>query len=315
MEYYVDKLNSSAYNGEYSRLIFPADNDFIASSCSIIPYNNAVKTSYLLNVRYINYRIDGQGNYYSKADDKIVRTKNAFTYLNSYYQPTQDITMMKEERDVKYDSHIQGFEDVRLFNFNDKIYFSASNKDMTVNDKFRVVIGEYNPSTSSMNNMLVLTPPSDTECEKNWIYVPNFSGVEEAKNKMNFIYSWHPLTIGAVNSDNKLVIHTTHQTPRFFSRFRGSTNLFEYNGRFWGVYHIVKYNKPRIYYHGIIGFNKNTLKPESYSIPFFFNKPSTEYCLGFNIKDDIATFIFSQYDNEPAIINVPFKQLVFVNTN
>ena len=83
----------------------------------------------------------------------------------------------------------------------------------------------------------------------------------------------------------------------------------------FGAYIILLNNKPRIYYHGIIGFNKNTLKPESYSIPFFFNKPSTEYCLGFNIKDDIATFIFSQYDNEPAIINVPFKQLVFVNTN
>ena len=163
-------------------------------------------------------------------------------------------------------------------------------------------------------------------------------GIEAAKNKINFIYGWHPLQIGAVNisfdfSDDRgaagaaaagaavteeisllqrLEIHTTFQTPRFFSRFRGSSNMCEYDGRLWCVVHFVKYSIPRVYLHSLVSFNRETMKPEAYSLPFVFRKHAIEYCLGLHIKNEKMCCIFSQNDNEPGFITMPLANLRFL---
>jgi len=124
------------------------------------------------------------------------------------------------------------------------------------------------------------------------------------------VYGWHPLVIGAL-TNNKLKIHTTTQTPPIFSRFRGSSGICEYDGKYWCVVHFVRYSTPRVYYHTVIQFNKD-MKPEKYALPFVFRKHAIEYCLGFHIKDGIACFVFSQNDNEPGFITMPITNLKFL---
>jgi hypothetical protein len=110
----------------------------------------------------------------------------------------------------------------------------------------------------------------------------------------------------------KLEIHTTFETPRFFSRFRGSSTICEYEGRLWCVAHFVKYSTPRVYLHSVVTFNRETMKPESYSLPFVFRKHAIEYCIGFHIKDGKMCFIFSQNDNEPGFITMPINNLRYL---
>jgi hypothetical protein len=238
--------------------------------------------------------------------------------------------MMKEEPDKTYPSNIEGLEDVRLFSFKDKVYFTASSKNITNSGKIVMTIGEYDPENTKMSNISVIQPPKSSDCEKNWIYIPEYSlnSTEAAKNKMNFIYGWHPLQIGAVNmtfdfADSKtssgeisllqsLQIHTTFETPRFFSRFRGSSTICEYDGRLWCVAHFVKYSTPRVYLHSVVTFNRETMKPEMYSLPFVFRKHAIEYCLGLHIKDGKICYIFSQNDNEPGFITMPITNLRFL---
>jgi hypothetical protein len=213
---------------------------------------------------------------------------------------------MKEEPDRVYPSNIEGLEDVRLFYFKNKIHFSASSKNLTNDGKIVIAIGEYNINDNKMNNISVINPPRPSNCEKNWIFVPNNN------DKMNFIYGWHPLEIGAVNDNNQLIIHTKIDTPKFFSRFRGSSPIIEYNDKLWCVVHYVKYSTPRVYYHSVVCFNKETMTPEMYSLPFCFMKKAIEYCLGFYIKDGKMCFIFSQNDTEPGFITLPLNNLVFL---
>ena len=308
--YYIEPLTSHTYNGEYSKLFFPPHEEYQVSSCSIVPY----KDRFLMNTRYVNYSIDQHGSYHMRSADGHVKTKNGMTFLNRSYYPTEDVVMMKEEPTILYPSNIEGLEDVRLFSFKNKIHFTASSKNLTDDGKIVIAIGEYNPQERIMKNISVIQPPRPSECEKNWIYVPENSlvGNETAKNKMNFIYGWHPLQIGAVNDDKKLEIHTTFDTPRFFSRLRGSSTICEYDGKLWCAVHYVKYSTPRVYYHSIIIFNRETMKPETYSLPFVFRKHAIEYCLGLQVSDGKICFVFSQNDNEPGMITLPISNLKFI---
>ena len=165
-----------------------------------------------------------------------------------------------------------------------------------------------------MTNIRVIQPPHPTECEKNWIAIPETSlgKVSAAKDKMNFIYGWNPLEIGAVNESNQLIIHTKYNTPTIFSRFRGSSPLCEFDGKLWCVTHYVKYSTPRVYYHSVVQFNRETMKPEQYSPPFCFRKTAIEYCLGFHIRDGSFCFFFSENDTDPGFITIPHRSMKFL---
>lgn len=307
--YYIETLVGGAYRGEYTPLFFPDVDEYKVSSCSLIPYGDKL----LMNTRYVNYSIDRNGAYHMRSADGNVKTKNGRTYLNNNYYPIENVKIMKEEPDRVYPSNIEGLEDVRLFYFKNKIHFSASSKNLTNDGKIVIAVGEYNLAENKMNNISVISPPRPSNCEKNWIFVPNNSTNNNNNNsKMNFIYGWHPLEIGAVNDDKQLIIHTKIDTPKFFSRFRGSSPLVEYNDHLWCVVHYVKYSTPRVYYHSVICFNKETMTPEMYSLPFCFMKKAIEYCLGFHIKDGKMCFIFSQNDTEPGFITMPVNNLVFL---
>jgi hypothetical protein len=175
-------------------------------------------------------------------------------------------------------------------------------------------MGDYNISKNCMENINVIRPPRPSDCEKNWIYVSNKHLThEKSKGNVNFIYGFHPLLIGAVHN-HQIEIHTIYETPSLFSRFRGSTTLVEYNDKLYAVVHFVKYSTPRCYYHSVVQFNKDTMKPEAYAAPFSFCEPKIEYCIGFDIKDGEAYFFFSRNDTNPSMIRIPFQHLKMIRT-
>ncbi len=306
IHYYVESLTSQTYKGEYSKLFFPPYDEYKVSSCSLVPYSDNPTKKYLLNTRYVNYSIDSNGCYHMRSPDGHVKTKNGMTFLNSSFYPCEEIKMMDEQVNTYDPSNIEGLEDVRLFYHKKQLHFTASSKNVTNDGRIVMTIGKYYPNEQKMTNINVIEPPRPSNCEKNWIYVPDKSSVV-MKDTMNFIYGWHPLEIGAV-VDNKLEIHTIYQTPSIFGRFRGSSPICEYDGKLWCVVHFVKYSQPRVYYHSVVQFNYE-MKPEMYSIPFCFRQTKIEYCLGFHIQDGQACFVFSENDTDPGLITMSLNNL------
>jgi len=314
LHYYIDPLVHDTYRGEYTKLSFPQYEEYRVSSCCVIPYKGRL----LMNTRYVNYSIDSNGCYHMRSPDGHVKTKNGMVYLNHSCYPVEEVSMMDEKMEKTYDSNIEGLEDVRLFWHGNTLKFSASSKNLTNDGKIVIAVGDYDPEANEMKNIQVLEPPRPSDCEKNWIAVPDrclqrADAFEKAKGKMNFIYGWHPLEIGVVNEDNKLEIHTKYDTPAFFGRFRGSSTLWEYQGKVWSVVHFVRYSTPRVYYHCLVQFDRDTMKPEMYSLPFCFRKLAIEYCLGLVIQDGQVCFIFSQNDTDPGMIHIPLGNMRFVS--
>ena len=315
MHWYTQPLtDSTTYRGEYSRMLLKDHEEYKVSSCSIQPYSSTDPVRrYIMNTRYVNYGIDEKGHYHMRSSDGHVKTRNGRLFLNASFQPTEEVRMMNEEY-VRFPSNIEGMEDVRLFYHNNKLRFVASCKNITDDGKIVIANGDYIIEENSMKNIRVLQPPQPTQCEKNWVYVPEKHLVsEKAKGRMNFIYGFHPFTVGAVNDQNTLEIHTTYETPAIFGRFRGSSALVEYQNKLYAVIHLVRYSSPRAYYHSVVQFNPDTLKPEAYTAPFSFCEPKIEYCLGFEIQNNDAHFFFSRNDTDPSYIRVPFHNLKMIS--
>jgi tetratricopeptide (TPR) repeat protein len=317
--FYANPLDGPVYGGTYQKLLLPPHQEYEASSCSLLPFSQTDKNRrYVLNARYVNYSIDSQGCYHMRSPDGHVKTKNGLVYLNEFYQPTEKVRVLTEEFRA-HPSNIEGLEDIRLFYHNNKLQFTASSKNITPTNKVVIVYGDYSTDQARVENLKVLAPPRPSDCEKNWIYVPSsylksVSAAVQQPTQPNFLFGWHPLQIGVILPEEaddvyhgQLKIHTVQNTPSFFTHFRGSSPLVEYNNKVYAVVHHVKYCTPRNYMHALIQFNKDTMRVERYTPLFCFRKTAIEYCIGFHIQNDTATFVFSENDCDPGMIHVPFR--------
>jgi hypothetical protein len=161
-------------------------------------------------------------------------------------------------------------------------------------------MGKYNIHTHQLENNYSLRPPTETDCEKNWI------PYKETK----FIYSWHPFQIGSLHSDS-LVIEHTQETPPFFKHMRGSSTLVEDNGYLYGITHCVMYEQPRKYYHMVVKLNSMTDTIEAYTNPFYFMNNAIEYCLGMEKRGDVYHVFISQNDTNPIFIEFNDSDLIW----
>ena len=320
--YYASPLIGPVYEGSYTPLLLPPhgpkenQDEYQPSSCSIVPIPNSEgqDAQFYMNARYVNYWIDSKGCYHMRSSDGRVKTKNGLVILNKDYHPLAFPRMMEENYE-RHPSNIEGLEDIRLFHHEGELRCIASSKDATATGKVVICHGRYDPSQGKIHNVRIVEPPKPSDCEKNHIPVPNeyLAHIPAAQGRMNFIYQWSPLQIGALHPEetdtyhDKLVIHTVHQTPRSWEKYRGSSPLVEYNGKIYCLVHSVRYSTPRVYLHGLIEFTRE-MKPIRYSTLFTLRRTQIEYTICLHIQNDIVTMCFSENDANPGMVQVPFKR-------
>jgi tetratricopeptide (TPR) repeat protein len=320
--FYASPLIGPVYEGNYEPLLFPPHgpkenpDEYQPSSSSMVPIPNSEgqDARFYMNTRFVNYWIDSRGCYHMRSPDGHVKTKNGLVLLNKDYRPLAFPKMVEEIYD-RHPSNIEGLEDVRLFYHDGELRCIASSKDS--NQLGRVVIchGRYDLSQGKIHHVRIVEPPTPSECEKNHLPVPNeyLAHLPAAQGCMNFVYQWFPLKIGALHPEeadtyhDKLVIHTVHQTPRSWEKYRGSSPLVEYNNRIYGLIHTVRYSTPRVYLHGLVEFTKQ-MKPVRYSTLFTLRRTQIEYSIGLHIQNDIVTMCFSENDASPGLVHVPFNK-------
>jgi glycosyltransferase involved in cell wall biosynthesis len=283
---------------------------FRASSSCIIPHgnNNNKQNGYLMNVRFVHYRIDEKGDYHDALPHNIT--------LNKCVELTKEFVVVNETFiDVDYvNRRYMGIEDVRIFKAaSGAIQFIGTGFHQ--NNTIGVVQGMYD---ITMNRTVLKSSDikpafiTNVMCEKNWVYV-------DYKSTTHIIYSWYPLKIGVSisisdsNSDIALLnIIEEKPMPGLFKHVRGSTCGFSFtnaNGmgpnaigpkEVWFVVHLVSYEAPRHYYHMLVVFDEQlTLK--RYSAPFKFEEECIEYCLGLVVEADRVIMTYSTWDRTSKI--------------
>lgn len=259
---------------------------------------------YVVNVRYVNYRIQPDGSYMMFMNGVLSRnhpviTENYTCVMDSKFNIISPLQKMNINDPVIHNTHIKGLEDVRLFNCDGVVNYIATTLEYSYNGKIRQHAGKYCVQSKSFIENRSLIPPHESDCEKNWIPYKN-----------NFIYKWHPFQIGSLD-ENKLSIHKEQATPLFFSHMRGSSTLVD-DGEFtWGLTHFVIYEQPRKYYHSLVKIDSKNDKIVSYSNPFFFINNAIEYVLGFEKRGDTMYAFVSQNDSDPSLVEFNNHDLVW----
>ena len=276
---------------------------FHSSSSCLIP--NVKNDGYKMNIRFVNYYINHNGDYLN-CDKNIIT-------INKYIEFDNDFKIKNDKWfELKFDNRRYiGIEDIRIFNDveTDKLLFIGTGFHR--NNNIGIVTGKYDTECLILNETEIIPDFFQTSCEKNWVFV-------DYKNSSHIIYNWYPLQICKINdSANTISLIETKKTPNIFKLFRGSTCGFKYSKKagentnknisiniveeeIWFVTHTVSYEKPRHYYHIIVVFDSN-MNLLRYSAPFKFEGEPIEYCLSIVVEDEQILINYSTWDRSTRI--------------
>lgn len=273
-----------------------------SSSCLIKKPNS---NNYYCNVRYVNYRIQDNGNYIN-CDKHIIS-------INKILELDSNLNIIKEDwMQLDFDGRLYiGTEDVKIYydNFNYNLKFIGTG--FHENNQIGIVSGNYNIEEKKLYVNELKQHFKEIGCEKNWTFV-------DYKDETSIVYEWCPLKICKLNNENNTIdIIDEKNMPNIYSRVRGSTCGYTYNKKIgehntgiinielveteiWFVGHIVSYESPRHYYHIISVFDSN-MNLLRYSAPFKFEGEPIEYCLSIVVEDNKVMMNYSTWDRTTRI--------------
>lgn len=262
---------------------------FYSSSSCLIKKNNS--DNYLMNVRYVNYKINNDGSY---IIGKNIISLNKFIELDPDFLVIQEFFIQCDtDNNLKNKKYI-GIEDLKIFNCENKTFFIGTNYN-ELNNKIGISYGIYDYHENKKLNIINLYQYfSNTNCEKNWIFTT-------ITNELHVIYEWSPLTICNIH-ENYIIPIIVKDMPPFFNLIRGSTCEYIDTRTMekWFICHLVSHENPRKYYHifVVLDINFDLLR---YSAPFKFENEYIEYCLSMLIQDNNILINFSTWDKTTQI--------------
>jgi tetratricopeptide (TPR) repeat protein len=257
--------------------------EFLSSSSCLIP--NKETDTYYLNVRFVNYVIDDNGQYH-KCDNHIIT-------MNKFVELSKDLKIIREKQfDLEFvERRYIGTEDVRIFrDTNDRIRFIGTGYH--TNNQIGVVSGQYNIMENNIK-AVELKCLFKNQCEKNWVFV-NYH------DKTLIVYNWFPLQLCKQELNDTITVVKEVQMPRIFSYARGSSSGFQFKDELWFVIHIVSHESPRHYYHLIVVFDKD-MNLKRYSAPFKFEGTPIEFCLSIVVEQERVLINYSTWDRTTRI--------------
>lgn len=284
----------------------------------------------ILNVRYVNYRLDECGRYHISHPDGHLITQNVRCFL------TPDLKSFDEDRPPEnvwegmiglptYDNSVMGLEDVRLYTAGDKLRYVATNKSHAISQRIRIMVGDYSADMAMFETGQIIDPPTNTWCEKNWIPLGksiNDKSPDVGKGSVassvtgsvagleQFIYRWAPFEIGEIENGALKIVKSVPVEHMQTQRIRGSTPpvwcaaldcyvcVVHYCEHIHGA-------KTLAYYHMLVKLGKKDYVPFEWSNSFHFNRVGIQYCIGFTLLDTgQMAFWFSEHDGNPGLIIV-----------
>jgi len=320
-KFYADKVKVKDNLNSFSCNIGKTFEGFVSSTPSIISTAAASASSenYLVNVRYVNYHIDENGNYVNQEN---IITHNMIAILDKATKEVQHEFLL--EYDTSHDGRYIGLEDVRLYADpmdSTRIRYTA-NRGIGEGGKMHVETGriefefETDPVTQTQTNKIktvrtansvILESPENRDIEKNWVLFP--TGCLETK----CVYTWWPLVIGDLSNRSFVETHRYASAPSCLKHVRGSTNGVLIDDEIWFLCHTVSYENRRYYYHLWVILDSGNYGVKRLSPFFTFEGEKVEYALGLMYEKDTDELIvgYSVLDKTTQFLVLDKKSLVF----
>lgn len=246
----------------------------------------------IINRRFVNYKIDSNGNYENK--EKII-TKNVLAYFDENYQIECTYEL---KYNTEYNGYYEGLEDVRLLSYNGRLLYNANR---SVANNMLIEHGEI--IANETIGEYLLEKENQYPIEKNWVLFEN------ASEQLKCIYKWHPLTVGSLD-DGRFTNIDSIASPLLFKDIRGSSNGVWIDNELWFLTHLVSYEDRRYYYHMMVVLDPITYNIKRYTPLFTFTGKKIEYSLGFITNGDSILIGYSTMDDNTNFISVNKKWFI-----
>lgn len=240
-------------------------------------------------VRTTNYKIvDGQ---YLTPDDNVIFTKNMMLELDvdQPWRPTRATLMIDHDHHARSGFPVHGFEDCRLFSFNESLYATATACDFDDNKGSREIVllciepGDNVVEAYAVRRADPVRGPWSAHHQKNWMPFASQSG-----RLPKTVYSCDPMRIVEVEDIGASA--DPHGEYTIAGRMRGGSQLILWRPgefitkRHLGLVHEVSFNGTgRIYLHRFVEFTElveGGLRISAMTEPFFFHNRGIEFCAG-----------------------------------
>jgi hypothetical protein len=333
--FYLDKLK---INFEKIKLDFPKNVDSYTWNCMNPSILKISDDKLVLNLRVVNYKIDNSCYYHKKDNSHFnekhpVTTRNILLNLNNNLEVVNNNEIIFNDKEYKHiPTHIIGYEDVRLFNHQNELYFLSTCRNYTSNNK--IVFGKID-TNNTVSKLKVLYGIDDDSCQKNWVPIINNDTsrtsmlVDENTNILHIVYSYNPFIIlnfdlEEFNKNNNLNQNVTIYKKYNISEkldLRGSTQFIRFNIKnielnnekididgYISIVHEVMFMDRRIYLHRFIILDI-FYKPLYLSYPFYLFDREIQYTCGMCIHNSVFIVSSGFKDEEAYLVKIPFAYL------
>ena len=259
-----------------------------------------------MNVRSVNYRWSETGAMIPIVLDGSGRiiTKNFYLRLNSQMDVASRVEMStKELGNPPYDSLVTGYEDLRLFRWQKRLFAIAMSKRHNKEGACRQVLMEL-ADDGHAKRVMPLDYSSPGTCEKNWLPIV---GTDE----MFVLYRCYPTIILKVGPETGMVAEVYRNTPTMdFGSWKGSSQLVPHgDGWVFVVHENADYpDRPRVYWHRFVYMDKK-FKITKFTEPFVFTKVGIEYCAGLAHHAGGFVASFGMDDRKAGMCWIPYGSL------
>jgi hypothetical protein len=267
-------------------------------------------------VRSVNYSMNDRFEYTVRDIEKIVRTKNYWIEMDKQYDTNRlyEIKCVYKNKPLR-DSHIKGFEDVRICRVGNDLYGIGVNWEYGIHNHPSVVLLSFVKDNENNEYTIDRIKPityKDTICQKNWVL---FSENE----KLYAIYSHHPLVIIQLDTtfngnDN---IMSEKYSPYDLSRVRGSTNpvLIGIENKEWLmiVHDVIYKNNSRKYFNRFLRYDKEW-NVVGISEPFYFKQFYVEFTLSvmYDKEKEMIIIPYSTCDNTTECVEIDYHSIQWI---
>jgi len=250
---------------------------------------------YMINIRFVNYKLNRDGSYSFAVNDGKIVTVNKIFELDEHLNVKDIVVMLvPDNNDLRY----VGIEDIKPYYADKSVIPFMGTCQHPANHRLYCGYGEIDMTDmSNISTNISYSPvntPYNRDCEKNWVFYDDYK----------IVYQWSPLTLGKiVKKDNELMFEKEKETPMppFFQQVRGSTNGCTFGNEIWFICHVVEYCQPREYYHFFAVFDKETMDIKRWSNLFKYEGEKIEYSLGLIVEEERIIVSYSKWDSTPAI--------------
>ncbi len=270
------------------------------------------ENGYLFLCRGVNYDLT-DGSYHIHAVDQKVRTKNILVRTDRQLIPISQHEIVDHADYTRYPSRVVGFEDCRLFQVGEELWFTCTTGESKAEFLPQIGIGKI-PSppwenTIPITTFVPLEGPSPGRCEKNWL--PFACG-----GQISVIYTYSDtiaLLIGMEDGipDGETSEFSRKVTNEYACQFRGSGGPIPFDDGYLAVIHEVSFpDNVRHYFHRFVWID-DQFKLRKVSPLWRFDDQRIEFCAGLcrSHQDGQLLLSYGVNDNKAAIISVDIDQV------